>query len=91
MKMSENLKVHTCTCIFGILAGVSTHNCVLLAWPTNKLSYDRSHSIYLNPTSPEEIFNVIRTIKSSRSCGPDNISNELLRRKNLQYVHLYRA
>ena len=38
--MSENLKVerlHTCT--FGIIVGVSTHICVLLAWPTK--SYDR--------------------------------------------------
>ena len=40
------------------------------------------NSIYLNPTSPEEIFKVIRTIKPSRSCGPDNISNELLKQIN---------
>ena len=52
--------------------------------PLSYLTKEKSvmNSIYLNPTSPEEIFKVIRTIKPSRSCGPDNISNKLLKQIN---------
>ena len=52
--------------------------------PLSYLTKEKSvmNSIYLNPTSPEEIFKVIRTIKPGRSCGPDNISNELLKQIN---------
>jgi len=40
------------------------------------------NSIYLNPTSPDEIANIIKTLKQSKSCGKDNISNVFLKKIN---------
>lgn len=40
------------------------------------------NSIYLNPTSPDEIEKLINSLKQSKSCGIDNISNEFLKKIN---------
>ena len=54
---------------------------------TNPLEYLNknqaiTNSIYLNPTSPEEISKIILSLKSSKSCGNDNISNVILKKIN---------
>jgi hypothetical protein len=40
------------------------------------------NSIYLNPTSPDEIAKIIKSLKQSKSSGKDNISNVFLKKIN---------
>ena len=38
-----------------------------------------SSSLFLNPTTPNEVCNVIRSLKGTKSCGYNNISSYFLR------------
>ena len=51
--------------------------------PNTYLNQQKSvhNSIYLNPTSPDEISKIITSLKQSKSCGKDNISNTFLNEK----------
>ena len=61
------------------------------AIPAAKSSYksylnpnERNQSLFLSPTDPEEIHNIINSLKNKKSCGHDNISTSFLKQAKTQ-------
>ena len=48
-----------------------------------------SSSFYLSPPQDTEVFDIIMSLKSKKSCGPDNISNIFIRACRSFHINSY--